>query len=331
MSDHNQPPSVQQEMHISDIFSIIRRFFKSIVYFFFGILNLMIKKWWVILLLIIAGIAVAYLTKGEPSYEAQLLLKTNFKSQSYVYTAINQFNANLAEGDMDFVTSLGKDPETFGLAAVAVNPVVEVLDLISYIGNNDRVLGEMTREFKLEDDKELFATDRFLSTYKYHKLSIDLISEQGKEDIESLMRFINEQPYAQELKQKGLENHNDFIAHSEKTLKQIDEAIKRYNTKESSSEDLTDNGIYFDNRSEGGLSNLFDFKISLARNTEELKNDNVSYKDVAVILSDIQASRSSSILDNGMIIYPILFVFLFLLLSGFYKLFQSYKKEIAEA
>lgn len=329
MSDQYPPPSTQQEMDLSDIFSVIGRFFKSIVYFFFGILDFMIKKWWVILLLILAGIAIGFVTKGEPSYEAQLLLKTNFKSQSYVYTAIKQFHANLAEADADFITSLGKDPETFGVAAVEINPVVEVLDLIAYIGENDRVLGEMTREFKLEDDKELFATDRFLSTYKYHKLTVGLKSEQAKEDIQSLLDFINEQPFAQELKRKGLENHKEFIAHSEKTLQQVDDLIKGYTIKEPSSEKLTDNGLYFDNRTESELSDLFDFKMLLARNTEEVKNDNVSYKDVAVIISDIQASKDSSILDNAMIIYPILFVFLFLVLAGIYELFKSYKKETA--
>lgn len=330
MSDHYNQPPAQQEMDLTDIFSLIGRFFRNIVYFFFGILEFMIKTWWVILLLIIAGIGIGFVTKAEPSYEAELLLKTNFKSQSYVYTAISQFNANLAEGDTEFVTSLGKDPETFSVAAVEINPVVEVLDLISYIGENDRALGEMTREFKLEDDKELFATDRFLSTYKYHKLSVGLRSEKGKEDIKALLSFINDQPYAKELKQKGIENHKEFIAYSEKTLQQVDDLVEGYTKEALSTEKATDEGFYFNNRSDNELSSLFDFKMLLARNTEEVKNDNVSYKDVAVIVSDIQASKDSSILDNVMIIYPILFVFFFLILAGIYKLFQAYKRDTAQ-
>lgn len=325
MSDHQPPPSTQQELDLSDIFSIIRRFFRNIVDFFFGIIEFMIRKWWVIVPLIITGVLIGFVTKGDPSYEAKVLLKTNFRSQSYVYTAIKQFHANISEGDVDFITSLGKDPTTFGLTSVEISPVVEVLDLISYIGENDRVLGKMMREFKLEDDRELFATDRFLSSYKYHNLTIGLNSEQAKEDIQALLDFVNDEPFALELKERGLENHNEFVAQSDKTLQQVDELIKRYTSKDPGSDKLTDNGIYFDNRTEGNLAGLLDFKINLARNTKDLKSSNVSYEDVAVIVSNIQAARSTSLLNNVMVIYPILLVFLFLMFSGTYRSYRSYK------
>lgn len=328
MSDHYNQPATQQEMDLTDIFSLIGRFFKNIVYFIFRIVDFIIKMWWVILVLIIAGIVLGYVTKGSPSYEANLLLKTNFKSQSYVYNAIEQFNNNLAEGDVAFLESLGKDPLTFSVAAVEITPIVEVLDLVSYIGENDRALGEMTREFKLEDDKELFATDRFLSTYKYHKLTIILRSDDGKKDIESLMDFINKQPYAQDLKRKGIENHNEFIAYSENTLKQVDDLVEGYTKEALSTGKSLEEGFYFNNRSDNELSSLFDFKMLLARNTEEVKNDNVSYKDVAVIVSDIQASKTSSVLDNLVVIYPLLFIFLFLILAGTVSLYNSYKQDL---
>ncbi|EAQ39689.1 hypothetical protein MED134_09361 [Dokdonia sp. MED134] len=327
MSDHYNQPASQQEMDLSDIFSLIGRFIKNCIYFIFRIVDFIIRKWWIILLLIVAGIVLGYFTKGAASYEANLLLKTNFKSQSYVYTAINQFNNNLAEGDTDFVISLGKDPSTFGVASVEVAPVVEVLDLIAYIGENDRALGEMTREFKLEDDRELFATDRFLSTYKYHKLTVGLKSEQSKEDIASLMSFINDQPFAKQLKEKGLQNHKEFIAYNEKTLKQLDELVEGYTKEAIGLQNTSKEGFYYNNRSDNEMSSLFDFKIMLSRNTEELKNDDVSYTDVAVIVSDIQASRDTSILDNMIIIYPLLFVILFLFISGTIKLYNSYKAE----
>lgn len=326
MSDHYNQPASQQEMDLSDIFSLIGRFIKNCIYFIFRIVDFIIRKWWIILLLIVAGIVLGYFTKGAASYEANLLLKTNFKSQSYVYTAINQFNNNLAEGDTDFVTSLGKDPSTFGVASVEVAPVVEVLDLIAYIGENDRALGEMTREFKLEDDRELFATDRFLSTYKYHKLTVGLKSEQGKEDIASLMSFINDQPFAKELKEKGIVTHTEFIKSQEQSIEQINSLINAYSKENGLLNSTKEEGFYFNNRSDN-ISDLFDVKTLLQRNLEELKNDDVSYTDVAVIVSDIQASRDTSILDNMIVIYPLLFVILFLFVSGTIKLYSSYKAE----
>lgn len=326
MSDHYNQSATQQEMDLTDIFSLIGRFFKNIVYFFFRVFDFVLKMWWVILLLIIAGIALGYFTKGAPSYEANLLLKTNFDSQSYTYTAINQFNSNLAEGDVDFITSLGQDPETFSLKAVSIEPVVEVLDLIAYIGENDRALGAMTREFKLDDDKELFATDRFLSTYKYHKLSLGLSSDTNLKDIQTLMSFINDKPYAQELKTKGLVNHKEFLKSQEKSIEQIDALINSYSEENGLLDSKSEDGFYFNNRSDN-IADLFDVKTLLVRHLEEDKNDDVSYTDVAVIVSDIQASKDSSILDNLIIIYPVLFVFLFLALSGVVSLYKSYRRE----
>jgi len=320
MSNHNNEPSVQQEIDLADIFSLIGRFFKGIVYFFFKILDFMIKRWWIFLLLIIVGASLGYFTKSEPSYKANLLIKTNFKSQSYVYTAIQQFSDNLAEGDTDFITSLGKNPETYS--------IVEVLDIIAYIGENDRVLGEMTREFKLEDDKELFATDRFLSTYKFHKLELGLSSDKQLEDIQSLLSFINDNEYARGLKAQGIKSHKEFLESQEKSIEQIDKLIESNNVENGFTNSTAGEGFYFNNRSYD-IAGLFDIKTILTKSLEEYKTDKVSYTDVAVIVSDIQASRESSILDNMIVIYPIIFVSLFLILAGIINAFIAYKKEIA--
>lgn len=317
----------QQEMDLTDIFSLIGRFFKSIVTFFFRIIDFIIKMWWVILLLVIVGVAVGYFTKSAPSYTANLLLKTNFKSQSYVYTSIGQFNDNLAEGDTEFLSSLGVDPETFSVASVKVNPIVEVIDIISLVGENDRVLGEMTREFKLEDDQELFATDRFLSNYKYHKLEVGLRDENAKDDIAKLLAFINNQPYALELKKKGLQSHKELIERNEKTLEQIDEVIAATVTQAAGAGTTKKEAFFFNNSVSSDPSELLNFKILLARNIEELKNDEVSYTDAAVLVSDIQASKDTSFLDNKIFIYPIILVFAFLGLSAIAGAYRNYRRE----
>ncbi len=328
MSDHYKQPATEQEMDLTDIFNVIGRFFKSIVYSFFKVVDFIFKMWWVIILLILAGVALGYFTKGAASYEANLLLKTNFKSQSYVYTAIEQFNNNLAEGDAAFIESLSENPETFTVKSVSIEPVVEVLDLIAYIGENDRALGEMTREFKLEDDRELFATDRFLSTYKFHKLKIGLSSDQDLEDINTFLSFINSNPYATELKEKGVASHKEFIESQEESIKQINDLIEAYSKENGIINNKDEDGFYFNNRSDN-ISDLFDVKSLLVRNLEEYKNDDVSYTDVAVIVSDIQASRDSSILDNLIIIYPVLFVLFFLVAAGIVNGYQSYRRETA--
>ncbi len=327
MSTHYNDPNTHQDIDLTDIFTLIGRFFKGILHGFFRILEFMIKMWWVILLLILAGATLGYFTSENATYTANILVKTNFKSQSYVYTTIKQFHNNLAEGDESFIKSLGQDPSDFSITGAIIDPVVEVLDVIAYIGENDRALGEMTREFKLEDDKELFATDRFLSTYKFHKLELSLKSDQQLEDVAVLMSYINNQPYARELKSRGLKSHQEFLQSQEKSVEQVDMLIDSYIKENSIDATKNDEGFYFNSRSDD-LSELFDKKTMLVNNLEEYRNDEVSFKDVAVIVSDTQASKSDSFFANWiMVIYPLVFVILFLIIAGMWSGYNTYKKE----
>ena len=328
MSDHYNQPGNQQEMDLTDIFSLVGRLFKNVVYSFFRIVDFIIKMWWVFLLLILAGIAIGIVLKEEPSYEANLLLKTNFTSQAYVYTAIEQFNNNIEEDDQRFIVSIGKSPESFSIKQVNVEPVVEVIDLVNYIGDNDGALGEMTREFKLKDDRELFATDRFLSKFKFHKLQIVFDSDKSLEDIESFLSFINDNPYAKELKKEGLKNHKVYLESQEQSIAQINELINSFSKDTGTSEQKGREGFYFNNQNEN-LASLFDTKSNLVEDLEIEKNDYVSYTDVAVIVSDIQVSKKSSIADNLIVIFPLGLVILFLMLSGIVSVYKSYKRETA--
>jgi hypothetical protein len=325
MNAQQPSSSGEQEMDLLDIFSLLGRAFNNLMRFFFRIVDYLLKFWWIIILLIIGGAALGYFTKGEPSYKAELLLKTNFKSQAYVYNAINQFTYNIQEVDKDFISSIGGDPENFGISGASVDPIVEVIDIISLVGENDRVLSAMTREFKLEGEKELFATDRFLSNFKYHKLELSLKNEAGIADIKKLLDYINKQPFAIELKEKGIANHNDLISQSEKTVNQVDELVEIYKQRASLAQNSEDR-IYVNTQNDNGLQELLDFKILMARNNEELKNDSVSATDVAVIVSDIQAYPDKSWRDKKELIYPIILIAGFLLFAGLFNLYKKYSE-----
>ena len=316
-----------KEMDLMDIFSLLGRVFDNVMRFCFRIVDYVLKYWWIILILAVGGAALGYFTKGEPSYKAELLLKTNFKSQAYVYNAINQFTNNVQEVDTEFINSLGANTSDFGILGASIEPIVEVIDIISLVGENDRVLSAMTREFKLKDDKELFATDRFLSNFHFHKLEVALKGEESKTDIKYLINYINTQPYAKELKVKALENHKERIAYHDKTLEQIDQVVEAYNKEAYMASKASEENFYFNNQNDNGLQELFDFKILLARNTEELKNDNVSYTDAAVIVSDVQAYPDKSWRDKKELIYPILLIVGFLLTAGLFNLYKTYSES----
>lgn len=203
-----------------------------------------------------------------------------------------------------------------------------MIDLVNYIGDNDGALGEMTREFKLKGDRELFATDRFLSKFKFHKLRIVFDSDKSLEDIESFLSFINDNPYAKELKKEGLKNHKIYLESQEQSIAQINELINSFSKDNNISEQKDREGFYFNNQNEN-LASLFHTKSDLVEDLEIEKNDFVSYTDVAVIVSAIQVSKKSSITDNLIVIFPLGLVIIFLILSGIVSVYKSYRRETA--
>ncbi|MGK0251941.1 MAG: hypothetical protein ACI81G_001381, partial [Gammaproteobacteria bacterium] len=218
-----QTSSQVDEMDLTDIFALFKRSFYKFLALCFKAIDFIFKFWWAILILIIAGAALGYFTKGKPYYTSSLVIQTNFDSQPYVYNAIDQFNKNLGENDVIFIKSVGLDPANPGIGEVAIQPVIDVVGLMEGMKVSERTLGTIIEELYVDDETELFASDRFYTNYKYHKLEVGLSGEESLKSIDALMGYINNQPFMQTLKKEVVKNLKDRIAKNEKTLVQIDD------------------------------------------------------------------------------------------------------------
>lgn len=315
----SQPASnADQEMDLKDVFALFQRTFYNLLALCFKAIDFIFKFWWIILLLIIGGATLGYFTKGKPKYESTLILKTNFNSQPYVYNAIKQFDENISENDAAFVKSAGLDINNLGITGLEITPIIDVVSLIGGDTKiSDRALSTVIKELDISDDVELFATDRFYSNYKYHKLTVSITSEKGKEDISKAIAYINNQPFIKKISEEGVNNLKDRIAKSDQTLEQTDLMINSYvNNSDVSNEIKSDDLSFFNNQNNLNLNGVLVFKNNLITEIEELKNDLVTSPEAAVVISDIQVNKTASLKDKKEVLYPILFVFLFLFLAG---------------
>jgi hypothetical protein len=326
----SQPASnADQEMDLTDIFALFQRVFYKFLALCFKAVDFVFKFWWIILLLIIGGATLGYFTKGDPSYRSIVVVQSNFNSQAYLYNAIKQFDDNLSEKDTVFMKSVGLATKETSIKGVKIGPVVDVMGLIGELKVSDRNLTTIIKELEVDDDTELFASDRFYTNYKYHKLVIDLRSEEAKKDIVKITDYINNKPFIQKIKEERTKNIQERINQNELLIVQSDALIENYTKNADLSNQITNEKLsFFNNSNNLNVNGILTFKNDLAIETETLKNDLAESLDAVVVISDLQTAKRESFKKRKEIIYPIVLVLIFLLLAGIRFTYLSLRKEV---
>lgn len=325
-----QPASnADQEMDLTDIFALFQRLFYKFLALCFKAVDFVFKFWWIILLLIIAGATLGFFTKGKPSYRSVVVVQSNFDSQAYLYNAIQQFDDNLSEKDATFIESVGLTAKETSIKGVKIGPVVDVMGLIGELKVSDRNLTTIIKELEVDDDTELFASDRFYTNYKYHRLIIDLRSEEAKKDIVKIIDYINKKPFIQKIKEERTKNTQERINQNELLILQSDALIENYTKNADLSNQITNEKLsFFNNSNNLNVNGILTFKNDLAIETETLKNDLAESLDAVVVVSDLQTAKQESFKKRKEIIYPVVFVFIFLLLAGIRFTYLSLRKQV---
>lgn len=327
-----QPASnADQEMDLTDIFALFQRTFYKFLTLCFKAVDFIVKSWWIILLLIIAGAVSGFFSKGKPSYRSILVVQSNFDSQAYLYNAIQQFDNNLSEKDTLFLKSLELPTKDSPIKGVKIRPVIDVMGLVEDLKVSDRTFGTIIKELEVSDDEELFASDRFYTNYKYHKLIIDLRTEDGKREISKIIDYVNKNPFIQKIKEERTKNIQERIYQNERLIVQSDGLIESYTKSADLSKQIANDKLsFFSNSNNLNVNGILTFKNTLAIETEKLKNELVESMDAVVVISDLQTAERESFKDRKEIIYPILLVFIFLILAAIRYTYISLRRTVEE-
>lgn len=327
-----QPSSMHpDEMDIQDVFSLFKRVWYRFLAMVFKGFDFIFKFWWIIALIIIGGIVLGYFSDNEPGHKARLVLKTNYESQSYVYNAVHQFNQNLSEGDVEFMQANGINPSDPEISKIEIEPVIDVIGLMDQMETSNRTLEVIIEELEVEDDAELFSTDRFLRNYKYHILNIDLSGPEQKEAVQAFLNFVNNQPYAKALAAEGKKNFEEQIERNETTIAHIDNVADAYAKSTDAAMSDPENLSFYNNATNLDLREMFDYKSELVEATKVLKNEIVGVSDVAVVLGNIETWKEPSLLDKKYVIYPVMFVFIFLFLVAVRFIYITTRRKVQAA
>ena len=325
-----QPASnVDQEMDLKDIFTLFQRTFYKFLALCCKAVDFIFKFWWIILLLIIAGATLGFFSKGKPTYRSEVVVQSNFDSQAYLYNAIKQFDENLSEKDSVFLRSVDLSIENIPIKSVEIKPVIDVMSLVEELKISDRTFGTIIKELEVNDEEELFASDRFYTNYKYHKLIIDLRSEEAKTEIAKVIDYVNNKPFIQRIKEERIQNIKERIKQNESIMVQSDALVESYTKSADLSSQISNEKLsFFNNSNTLNINGVLTFKNTLAIETEQLRNDLAESLDAVVVISDLQTAKQESFKDRKEIIYPVLFVFIFLFFAGVRYTYFSLRREV---
>lgn len=319
------------EVDLSDIFSLFKRWFYNILALSFKTIDFIFKWWWVVLLLIIIGAVVGKFTTSPTNYKTTIIVKTNFNSQSYVYNAIEQLDTKLADKDTSFLAQNKLVGTANGVIKLEITPIIDIASLLEGMSKTDsRSLTSVLKEVSVNDEEEFLASEQFYSNYKYHKLEIDLLG-QDQEYVANVLKYVNKQPVMLSIKEGYVKNRQERIGINDLTLTQIDTLISSYsNTIEAVAKNAKDLSFY-NNQNDINFNGILDFKNKLTLETEELKNDQITLTDALVPISDILIVKDISFKDKKYLLYPLLLVFLFLFLAGVRYTYSTLRKQLVEA
>lgn len=318
------------ELDLSDIISLFKRWLYSVLALFFKAIDYLFKFWWVVVLLVVIGVALGKFTMSPPSYSATIIVKTNFNSQAYVYNAIEQLESKIADKDISFISKNKLGGEEIGVLSAEITPIIDVVSLLGGISNSDsRSLGSVLKELTVEDDEELFASERFYSNYQYHKLEV-FLQDKDQGYVASVLDYVNKQPSMRAIKEGYVKNQQERIVANTTTLNQIDALINNYTENIAVVARNAENLSFYNNQNNVNVNGALDLKNKIVLETEELKNEQITSTDALVALSDVQIVQDISFKDKKYLYYPILLVFLFLFLAGARYTYTVLRKQLVD-
>lgn len=319
----------KEEIDIFYLYNVLVDRTKKVTKFGFDILNFIKKSWIILLVLILAGIGYGYYIRTEAGIgkQAKILVRINFDAVNYVYSTVNYLNEKIAEKEEGKFKDESVPKALAPLTDITIEPVINLNDIIEDVKLNEPTVDGLLRylEFEFEEDGEITSiADTFTSEYNYHYIEIHTNSFAKSSVIDALMEFLNSNEQLQHVKDVYVQTMEEVIANNEQTVVQIDELIKANNEDEFNPTKMGD--IYFIDKNLN-IAQVIVSKMDLQKEIEQNKRKLAYSKDI--VLNINQPSLyigEQSLLDNKMVYYPLLYVFVFMLLAGIRGLYFSLKR-----
>lgn len=270
-----------------------------------------LSAWKQLTAIIFIGILSGYfLTDADQpnSKEATVLVKINFDAGNYIYDAVDLINLKISSDDTEFFAQEIKLNADEIIDEVSISPIIDIKDIMA----KDIEANEIRALFEnLEYDDGFSVTEGFKSDYDYHFIKVNVSKNSSIETVNKIIEYFNNNPLFAELKDRNLQRISSIILDNEQTINQIDKLLDYYTSENNSN----NSQLYIDNKNLRP-NELIKTKITLQNENQDLKRENLTSKETVIVINETNVLiENNSVTSNKMIYYPLLLLFVYLVVS----------------
>lgn len=322
-----QNNSSEQEIDLGTVYGNIRRGYHSLLIYFYRGIRFLFRTWIWVLALIIIGVALGFYfdNKKSEAGKAELIVQINFDAANYVYSAINQLDAMIAGGNIDFLKDNGLYSDRgLMISKIEIEPIVNLNEIIpdeDFV--NHGYVQAVFEKSKFKDD--LLTSDIFIQKYSAHRITINSGSRDTEVVLNSLLNYLNGNELMNEIKLVKVESTKNIIKENEYSIAAIDSIAKVYGTVISG--EKSSGQIYF-NYNDQTIQEfhlLFEEKSSLLKENENLQIELLKYDNTVTLLNNPKFHMDKNIFKKMKFLLPILLFVGFMVLMISIKFYRKGK------
>lgn len=314
---HNQ--NATDEIDLGQLFRMIRRGLDKVFVGFLRLFLYLKKNLLILIGLAALGVAVGFglnqiVTKAM---KTEVIVKPNLESKNYLYSVIDEIQANIKAKDTTFFRPLGISLERLKGFKIEIEPVEgqqggkNLEDQMKYLETlqnfeNTAIISDVVRNEILNNSALNHRISFFYKDAVY-----------GQECAKKLMDYINSNPYFEELIDIYQENAKERIKKNEAVIRQLDDLISNYSEKLGERESsIGDGRLVLENEESLDMRGLFELKNSLIRDIERKK---LEMKEQTSTVSIISFGRPQQVqkafFGKNIVLLPLVLIGIFFLWS----------------
>lgn len=312
MSNKNEQNNIQEEI---DLFSLKEFITKAINKSIMNTFLFLKKNVYKLLILFIVGVLLGgvadYLFK---SYVAEVVVNSNFTTNDYLYSRVDQLNNH-------FIQNKNKELPISNykkFTKIEVEPVIDVYSFVNNTTSQTFISTQTSQNFEMlklmsekGDINKIIKDEVTGKNYDLQRVKIFSNDKVEEKDIKSVINHLNKDPYFDSILHLNIQNIKDRIVKNDSTISQINKLIQSY----SLSIAKGNASVMFKNEN-SELNDLIKQKNELIdqidREKLKLISHNKIIKDNTIVYNKI---NDKGIANKLKFLFPILFIFLFFIIS----------------
>ena len=324
----NQTPINSDEIDLGQFFQMIGKAFNKFFLSFLRFYKYLKKNSILLGALLIVGVAIGIAMNQITTnlMKIEVIVKPNIESRNYLYTVVDEIQANIKAKDIVFFKDLGIDVQNLKGFEITVEPITnnnndsnlekEYLELLTEFGVSSE--GDFSEETPNPISEIVLAEILSKSTLFNHKISFYFKnSKLGQEYAKKLMTYINSNPYFTEL--IGVNNQNALkrIEKNTELVAQIDTLISSYAEKLTQKDNsISDQKISFNNQENIDIKGILELKKDFINDIELKKVElNTTTEAINIINFGKPQEVKKAIYGKSIVLIPSLLFGIFFFIS----------------